>query len=176
VAGLIWNAFSGIRCGGPRFSCIPCPSLLSSICCKSYLSLSDTSSHMHLHAYVPPESSYSVPNVERFMSISARFLAIVVAQVLPVHELMNAHSSPTGAGWRRLSGAAILVKGCSCARLVGQSTTEINLQEDVKRPTRRHHRGRLCRQKFRDPACPQAPGTKITEETWERTGTICLRR
>jgi hypothetical protein len=51
----------------------PVPPFLSSVYRTLYHALSDTSSHMHLHAYVLPLSSYTLSSVECFMSIGAGF-------------------------------------------------------------------------------------------------------
>jgi hypothetical protein len=50
------------------------PAILSSVYRTLYHSiLSDTSSHMVLHAYIIPVSSYTLSSVECFMSIGAGF-------------------------------------------------------------------------------------------------------
>jgi hypothetical protein len=51
----------------------PVPPFLSSISRTLYQALSDTSSHMHLHAYVLFVSSYTLSSVECFMSIGAGY-------------------------------------------------------------------------------------------------------
>jgi hypothetical protein len=51
----------------------PAHLFLSSIYHTLCHSLSDTSSHMHLHAYLPPVSSNAFSSVKYFMSIGASF-------------------------------------------------------------------------------------------------------